>query len=245
MSTDAWLLDVNPWSLPDPRNWLHNTCAVLPAEQVREQLEVFVAQHQEHPKMQAWLDEMLEWGFGYPDALLTLLELGAQAQPYHLGQLFNNPDHFPHTASDDECVKLVEAFLDHGADPNAMTANGGLSDDTPVLAWSMVRPVRPSQCLAIASLLVERGALVEGPDPDRTSGAMRGHELPLQYAIRFPTTALVELLVSKGARADRLSENMWDHASDAAKGWRMAQEHAETLEAQWPGSQPSIGRRRI
>ena len=88
-------------------------------------------------------------------------------------------------------VEVVRFLLDSGADPN-------YGRDPPL---SELCSYPKSNYLAIAQLLLERGADVNAKDPDGWTPLMRA------FVRKEPPIALLELLIGKGARVNVASKN--------------------------------------
>ena len=83
---------------------------------------------------------------------------------------------------------------------------------------------------AIAELLLDYGADLEGRDPDQQT-------TPLRYAIMFAKVALIPLLLSRGAQAGPIEEggkSAWQLAVEAADGAYESYEDLPRREAYGP-----------
>ncbi len=125
----------------------------------------------------------------YSDFLLKIFNLADNNHPFFNSNINNGYTTLSYSIYKDIDSKLIELFLEKGADPNKTDDN----KKTPLI--HSVEYITPE----IARLLLEKGA-----DPNK---ADEDGETPLIYAVKWKKPEIVSLLLEKGADPNKAGKN--------------------------------------
>lgn len=199
MTRYCWHMDAHSTSPPRARGWCQEVLGSpqITEEQALEKLHAVWPLVAPRPDAQSWLNEMLEWSFSSTAALLALLDLGARAKEYHLGQLLSSEA--LGLCSSGAAAMLVERFIAAGASPSRCSHLGAEFPMEPMLALAFRRlPVKSA--VAVGEVLLAAGAPIDGPGPEWSHPS--GLKRPVEVAAEMGQAELFRWCLEKGARLD-------------------------------------------